>query len=317
MQPQDNNRDKNWFQLALQVRGSVIPEILPRVILCSFFGFGVSALHSRGVPIPTRIFDNFILPNLVLGLLLVFRTNTAYDRFWEGRKLWGSLVNTVRNLARQIWVTIHESNPQETQKKIATLRLLVAFAFAMKLHLRGEKIDIELVPLVSPEQYDELQSINNPPLRIALWIGDYLQNQYRHHDFNIYQLTAMFKLLDVMVDALGGCERIIKTPIPLAYNIHLKQTILIFCLGLPFQIVDDLAGWTGIVVGFISFPLFGIEEIGQELENPFGYDKNDLQLETICATMLRNIEDLISIPPSVQSYSEYYNSNPKFPHSAG
>ncbi len=291
--------NKNWFQLAFRVSGSVIPAILPRVIFCTLFGVALSILYNLGFSLPTRILDNLLVPDLVLGLLLVFRTNTAYDRFWEGRKLWGTLVNTVRNFSRQIWVTIEENNPNDTTEKIATLKLLIAFAIAMKLHLRGEKINQEIEDLLSSEQYSMLKQMNHPPLEIALWIGDYLQRQYNRNCLNTYQLTAMFKLLDTMVDVLGACERIIKTPIPLAYNIHLKQILLIYCLVLPLQLTDDLLWYTGIVVGIISFTLFGIEEIGREIENPFGYDPNDLQLDAICQTMQRNITDIISIEPSV------------------
>jgi putative membrane protein len=110
-----------------------------------------------------------------------------------------------------------------------------------------------------------------------------------------------------MVDVLGACERILKTPIPLAYNIHLKQILLIYCLSIPFQLVDELLGFTGLVAAVISFTLLGIEEIGREIENPFGYDQNDLPLDDICNTMLKNIEDLISIQPSVH-YPENHNS---------
>lgn len=300
--------NKNWFQIAFRVSGSVIPTILPRVVFCTLFGVGLSILYDLGISLPTQILDNFFIPDLVLGLLLVFRTNTAYDRFWEGRKMWGTLVNTVRNFARQIWVTIRENEPKDTEEKIATLKLLVAFAFAMKLHLRGEKINQEIEVLVTPEQYSMLQQMNHPPLEIALWIGDYLQRQHDRNCLNTYQLTAMFKLLDAMVDVLGACERILKTPIPLAYNIHLKQILLIYCLVLSLQLADDLLWYTGIVVGMISFTLFGIEEIGREIENPFGYDSNDLQLDSICQTMQRNIADITSIEPSVHCPDNPLNS---------
>ncbi len=295
------DRKQGWFKVTFRLSGSVIPAILPRVIFCTLFGFFVSILYHLGFAVQATVIDNFIMPDLVLGLLLVFRTNTAYDRFWEGRKMWGTLVNTVRNFSRQVWVTIAEKDPNDSQEKIAILRLLVAFAFAMKLHLRGEKINHEIEALVSPEQYAILQSMNHPPLEIALWIGDYLQRQHHRNCLNTYQLTAMFKLLDTMVDVLGACERIIKTPMPLAYNIHLKQILSIYCLILPLKLADELLWYNGIAAGMISFTLLGIEEIGREIENPFGYDLNDLQLDSICATMKRNIEDIISIKPSVHN----------------
>ena len=292
----------HWFKIALQVRGSVIPSILPRVLLCGGFGVLISLLHFLNWPVSLPILSS-IVPSIVLGLLLVFRTNTAYERFWEGRKLWGTLVNNVRNLARQIWVAIEEKKPQEDiELKKSALRLLPAFAVAMKLHLRQQSVNPELEPLMSPSHYQKLKSMNNPPLEIAFWIEDYMHEQYERNCLDVYQLTGMNQLLNSMIDVLGGCERILKTPIPLAYAIHLKQLLLLYCLALPFQMVKDLGWGTGPIVALISFTLFGIEEIGIEIENPFGHDDNDLPLDNICAAMQRNIDDLISLSPSVHEH---------------
>jgi putative membrane protein len=302
MLPNDTDwKKRNWFRVALRLRGSVISAILPRVILCTAFGFLISVFHQFGFSVSWPVLSG-VVPSVVLGLLLVFRTNTAYERFWEGRKAWGTLVNTVRNLARQIWGAIEERNPEDRKAKIETLRLLVAFAVAVKLHLRGEPVTRELEVLMSAERYQILQKMNHPSLEIAFWISDYLQEQHQQNCLNTYQLTAMLKLLDEMVDVLGTCERILKTPIPLAYAIHLKQLLLIYCLSLPFQMVNELNWWTGLVVGLISFAVFGIEEIGIEIENPFGYDPDDLPLDTICATMQRNIEDLITLAPCMRHW---------------
>ena len=303
-----SNLEKNWFQLTLRIQNSVIPAIMPRVILCTTLGIIISLLDHQNLPLPTEVFSYFIFPDLVLGLLLVFRTNTAYDRFWEGRKLWGTLVNTVRNFSRQIWLMVPEKEVNDTAHKIVTLKLLVAFAVATKLHLRGEKVNSEIEALTSSEQYTKLQTMNHPPLEIAFWIGDYLQDKNKHHHLHIYQLTALYKLLDTMVDVLGGCERISKTPLPLAYQIHLQQILLIYCLILPLKIVNNLGLFTGLIVAIMTFTLLGIEEIARQIENPFGYDENDLQLDAICQTMLRNIQDLISLPPSVQNYEQEIKS---------
>ena len=292
-----------WFKTALQFRGSVIPSILPRVLICGGFGVFISLLHFLKLPVSLPILSS-IVPSIVLGLLLVFRTNTAYERFWEGRKFWGSVVNNVRNLARQIWVAIDEKDQDDFIAKKSALRLLVAFAVAMKLHLRQESVNSELEPLISPSQYQKLKSMNNPPIEVAFWIGDYLNTQYARNCVDVYQLTAMNQLLNSLIDCLGGCERILRTPIPLAYAIHLKQLLLLYSLALPFQMVRDLSWGTGPVVALISFTLFGIEEIGLEIENPFGHDTNDLPLDNICATMNRNVEDLISLSPSVHSRLE-------------
>ena len=286
-----------WLKITLQFNGSVIPAIYNRVLWCGLFGVFISLLHYFNLPVSHPIFES-VIPSIVLGLLLVFRTNTAYERFWEGRKSWGSLVNNVRNLARQIWVVIAEQTEEDRTEKIWTLKLLVAFAVATKLHLRGESVNSELQELMSPKRFFKLKSMNNPPLEVAFWIGDYLQQQYNRDRTSDYQLVAMQNLLNNLVDNLGVCERILKTPMPIAYTIHLKQLLLIYCLLLPFQMVDKLGFWTGAIVALISFTLFGIEEIGLEIENPFGYDANDLPLDAICNTMKRNIEDLITLTPS-------------------
>lgn len=296
-----SNEHKRWFRVALQVRGSVLPTVLFRTIVCGGFGIFISILFHYGIPVSLPILASLI-PNIVLGLLLVFRTNTAYERFWEGRKCWGTLVNTVRNLARQIWIAVECDSKHDHDQKVATLHLLVAFCVATKLHLRQEMINEELETLLTPAQYDKLHSMNHPPLEVAFWIGDYLQQQYEHKKLHIYQLNALHKLLDLMVDMLGACERILKTPMPLAYAIHLKQLLLLYCLSLPFQMVGSLGWWTGPIVALISFTLFGIEAIGIEIENPFGRDPNDLPLDDICNTMLRNIEDLITLTPASDNY---------------
>jgi putative membrane protein len=291
------------MKLTLQLQGSVVPSILDRVIWCGLFGVLISAIHSFGFRVSQPIFGT-VIPSIVLGLLLVFRTNTAYERFWEGRKCWGSLVNNTRNLARQILVAIEEIEPEDRAKKIYALRLLVAFAVATKLHLRLEPVNAELEALLSSSQYFKLKTMNHPPLEIAFWIGDYLQQQSERQTLNPYHLPTLQGLLNKMVDDLGGCERILKTPMPLAYAIHLKQLLLLYCLLLPFQLVEELGWLTGLIVALISFTLFGIEAIGIEIENPFGYDANDLPLDAICATMQRNIEDLISLMPKIEISTE-------------
>jgi putative membrane protein len=304
-----NREEREWFKILISWKGSVIPAIFPRILFCGGFSFFISLLYQWGIPIALPDITGGIVPSIVLGLLLVFRTNTAYDRFWEGRKAWGNLINVVRNLARNMWVSIAENQPEDRENKIMNMRFLVAFAVATKLRLRGETVNWELADLLPSEYYEKLKMMNNPPLEVAFWLGDYFQQQYERGSINAYQLTALSKLLDIMVDVLGVCERILKTPIPLAYSIHLKQLLLIYCLTLPFELVDELQLLTAPLVSLISFMIFGIEEIGIEIENPFGHDPNDLPLDDICRTMQANIEDLISLTPSVRYWQDSPDKN--------
>lgn len=294
---------RDWVQVSLRLERSIFTAIFPWVLFCGTYGFLVSLLHYFGFPVAftekSSVLTNAVLSfNVGFTLLLVFRTNTAHERFWEGRRLWGSLVNTVRNLGQGIYVVIKEQSPKDRVEKAATLRLLVAFAIAMKLHLRAEPLDEQLASLMSEIQYFKLKDTNHPTLQIAFWIRDYLQEQYERNSVNIYQLTSLHKLVDDLVDILGGCERILKTPLPLIYTIKLRQLLILFCLILPLEIVSNLNWWTGIIMALVSFTLLSIEEIGAEMEDPFGHDPNDLPLNAICSTILRNVEELIRLAPS-------------------
>ncbi|MEH2178195.1 bestrophin family protein [Nostoc sp.] len=297
-----------WLRTALQPKGSVTKAIFKHILWCGTFGFLISLLHHFEKPVSQPILGS-VIPSIVLGLLLVFRTNTAYERFWEGRKCWGSIVNNVRNLARQIWVSVDEISPEDKNKKITALNLLAAFAVTTKLHLRGEAVNSELEDLMPSTKYIKLKIMNNPPIEVAFWIGDYLQEQYNRNCLNSYQLTSMQELLNNLVDNLGACERILKTPMPLAYAIHLKQLLILYCFLLPFQIVEQLGWWTGLISALVGFTVFGIEAIGLEIENPFGYDANDLPLDAICQTMKRNIDDLITLTPNTRSHQQDSISN--------
>ncbi|MFG6103071.1 bestrophin family ion channel [Leptothoe sp. EHU-05/26/07-4] len=284
-----------WFKTLFCLRGSVIRAVMPRVGICVGFALIVTLLDNAGFAVSWPILGG-VVPSIVLGLLLVFRTNASYERFWEGRKLWGNIVNTTRNLARQIWVSVDTSR----QSKEQALKLLVAFAIATKQHLRQQPCAHELNHLVTPPQLEKLMGMNSPPLEIAFWLGDYLQVQQLKGRINAYQLQAMTSQLNSLVNSLGGCERILNTPLPLAYSIHLKQLLVMYCLALPFQVVSELNGWTIPVVALVAFAVFGVEEIGLEIENPFGCDRNDLPLNAICQTMEHNIQDLITLTPSIE-----------------
>ncbi|MBD2775739.1 bestrophin family protein [Iningainema tapete] len=293
----------NWLQVTFRVEMVVFPVIIPWVIACGMYGVFISLLYNSGYPVAfsdqTAVLTNAVLSfNIGFTLLLVFRTNTAHQRFWEGRERWGALVNTVRNLAQGIYITVKENSPQARIKKEAMARLVVAFAVAMKLHLRAKPLDNQLATLMSDIQYFKLKDTQHPPLQIAYWIREYLQEQYECNCLNVFQLSDLHKLVDDLIDILGGCERILRTPLPLIYTIKLRQLLLIFCLLLPLEIVSTLNWWTGLVMACVSFTLLSIEEIGSEIEEPFGCDPNDLPLNMICNKIQQNVEELIALAPS-------------------
>ncbi len=291
-----------WLQVIFRLAVTVVPGILPWVFLCGAYGFSLSLLNHFGL-LPA-VSEITALPqivvglNVVLSLLLALRTNAAHEGFWEGRKLWGAMVNKVQNLVRGISIFIEEREPRDRRSKERGMRLVSAFPVAMKLHLRREPMDSQLEPLMSSQQYQRLQQANHGPLEIAFWIGDYLQYQYERQHLNVFHLTNLQGLLDDMVDILGGCEGILKTPVPLVYTIALKVLMIAYFLIVPLGFVESLGWQTGPAIAFVSLIFLAINEVGSQMEEPFGHDLNDLPLDLISNTIVGNVEDLIEHAPS-------------------
>jgi len=286
-----------WFEFAFRIKGSVAPIILPRVLIFSGFTLGVSLLHHYAPQISLEILSDLtsnIVFNLVLGLLLVFRTNTAYDRYWEGRKSWGTLVVSIRNLSRLMQVTIACSADEEQQKKEQSMMYLQAFAIATKRHLRNEIIEEDFNQILSAEEILKLRNAKHVPLEITLWLTDYLHKQVQNESIDSNYFVSMNGYINALIEGLTSCERILKTPLPVSYSIYLKRLILIYCIGLPFHLVPQIDWLAAIVVGLVSFILLGIEQIGNEIENPFGHDANDLPLDDICESITTNVQQAIA-----------------------
>lgn len=202
-----------YQKILQQLHGSIIPSIWKIVIVMMTFSLVVTIFYMRGLQTLNQPIFASLIPGVVLGLLLVFRTNTAYERFWEGRKLVGGIVIGARQLSRQFSVTIPEKTPQDYQEKIAVNRLIVAFFVATKLHLRQEPIDAQLTGLVTPEQASELSKTNKMPLKIAQWINAYLIRWYHLNYIDSHLLSNYNLIIDQLIERMAGCERIRYTPI--------------------------------------------------------------------------------------------------------
>ena len=286
------NEHVEWWQLVMQLKASVVPRIWLQVVLFAAWGTFISFLYNSEFPVRQPVLGNLI-PSIVLGLLLVFRTNTAYSRYWEGRKLWGAIVHNSCNLARQIWMTFYEESDRDRAAKLATLHFIPVFVLAVKQFLRGHPPEEAVGHLVSPQQLDKLRSAERPHVEVIFWISDYLQHNAPRSRIGPPHVSRLFVILDTLTLDVGGCERILRTPLPLAYAVHLKHVLFAYCLLLPFQIVGELSWLTGLGTGLICFALFGIEAIGLEIENPFGCDPNDLPLDTFCIAVENYVEALV------------------------
>ncbi|KAK9766080.1 hypothetical protein K7432_005104 [Basidiobolus ranarum] len=314
----------------LRYKGSVLPAILPHFLATTLFSSLIVYLYEvKNVKVSL---PNAIVPSLavVVGLLLVFRTNTAYDRYYEGRRLWTTLRAAIRNLTRQFWTGVVEADKIDQVEKDNAIKLLLAFALATKHHLRGES-DVphfELEQLLPPElqftariHYKTPNATNNLqhyrssveidaetginlPLEIAFYVSMYVQKQLKSKKIEGPQNTTISNALSTMVDSFGSLERILRTPIPLAYNIHLKQSLYAYCSVLPFTLVEGLHWMTIPIIGIVAFMLFGIDGIGAEIENPFGYDWNDLPLDDFCDELKREVDYMTTkVPKTLPKHS--------------
>ncbi|HEU4535463.1 MAG TPA: bestrophin family ion channel [Polyangiaceae bacterium] len=280
-----------WWLRFLDLRGSMVREISGRVLGFLAWSVAVTAVSLRVRPlgIPNTVHG---LAGVALSLLLVFRTNSSYDRFWEGRKLWGGIVNECRNLARASGVFLREA--PEIYRLL--LRWTAVFPYAAAASLRG-KIDLGPVADALPvDRVDRVRSAQHVTLAVARELSALLDEGRRRGLYQEYAQLGLDQNVQLLIDYVGGCERIYKTPLPFAYMVHLRRALVLYCGTLPFALVDQL-GWLTIVATMVvTYIFFGIEEIGVEIENPFGHDDNDLPLEAICETIRANVLALLPSP---------------------
>ena len=265
-------------------RGTVLPRTLKRVAFYGGLTAVVWAWNVYGMHLPAVDPLGHSLLGVALGLLIVFRTNTSYDRYWEGRKLWGQMVTATRNLIR---------GAASTGVDVTELvRLASAYTLTLKQHLRGSRNFSEIKPLVSDLAYAKVRAGSNPPSVMAFYLSAWIQARLTRNEIDNSWSHALESCIGTMVENEGGCERIGKTPIPFAYAAHLKQMLTVYLLTLPFVLVPMMNAVAILMVAGVTFGLVGIEEAGVEIENPFGTSPNDLPLEEFCETIARDASEL-------------------------
>lgn len=273
-----------WLDHFFDVRGSLVREIIWRVALCVAWSAGVVAFHKHVMPVgmPSLLHT---LMGVAMGMLLVFRTSSSYDRFWEGRKLWGGIVNETRNLIRG--AVVHFSHDPELLARLT--RWTAAFPWASMHALRGTDGLGPQAHELPPGEAKDAVDAQHTPLAVAVKMSECLREARDRGHISDMVLTSLDQNVQLLIDYLGGCERIRKTPMPFAYAVHLRRALVLYCFTLPFAMVETF-GWTTVVdVLVLAYTFFGIEEIGVEIEGPFGHDDNDLPLEDICETIHKNL----------------------------
>ncbi|MCW2120775.1 bestrophin family protein [Flavobacterium sp. 7A] len=220
----------------------------------------------------------------VISLLLVFRTNTAYDRWWEGRKLWGALVNNSRNLALKLNAILDDDKDRTFFRK-----MIPSYASILNKHLKDEETGKQLFEEISFSEDHHTHRPNQVAKMMFLRINDLYKNKKITGD----QLIIINNELQSFTDICGACERIKNTPIPYSYSVFLKKFIFFYVMTLPFGYVFNLGYFVVPVVVFIFYVLASLELIAEEIEEPFGHDDNDLPTRKIAENIKKHVEELL------------------------
>jgi ion channel-forming bestrophin family protein len=283
---------RQWRRQILAFRGSVSPKILVRLTLLTLWAIGVMWAHRyfRALEVPPT---GHALIGVALGLLLVFRTNASYDRYWEGRKAWERMASDCRNLARTVSTLLGDDRAFLEP----ILNWTVAFPYACMHQLRGERSLGPVAARLPAPQVAEVLAHEHVPMAIATRISRLVaQKRVGGGTFPERAVILVESHVRSLVDNMGVCERIQDSPMPFAYVVHLRRALMLFLLTLPFALVNPFGWATVIYTALISYVLLGIDEIGVEIENPFGTDHNDLPLDALCAEIDRNLTAVLNPP---------------------
>lgn len=231
------------------------------------------------------------LLGFAISMLLVFRTNTAYDRWWEGRKLWGSLVNNSRNLAIKLAAILP---PDEKGHRVFFKKIIPAYAYALHNHLRREKTRIELFEEDEHSHlFKQIDSSKHIPNQVALLMVEHINLLYKEKKITDTQLLLLNGELSSFTDICGACERIKNTPIPFSYSVFLKKFIFFYIMSMPFGFVFSLGYYVIPVVAFLFYVLASLEIIAEEIEDPFGGDENDVPTDKLAVVIHKTVAELI------------------------
>lgn len=281
---------ESWLHFVFAARGTTLSRIWRRLTVNMAFATAMSIGHVRYgllagldvTPLP------FTLIGFVLSIFLGFRINTAYERYWEGRRLWGQIVNSCRTLARQIQ-TLVGAGPGDAalvERRRRLVYLVMAFPHALRMRLRSEEAMLaDLAPFFSPGEIEQLEAERNRPNAIVHRLAELLDEAYRGGLIHPHHLTLLHQGLTSLTDMQGGCERIANTPIPFAYQVLLRRIVGVYCYALPFGVLQPLGLLTPVVVLMMSYAFYGLDALGEEIHEPFGSDPNDLPLSALCQTI--------------------------------
>lgn len=289
-----NYNPKVWFSLVFHAYSrAVMRTLTPALIFIAFYTGGVcyvllDIMRFHESDFHTTISMHSLL-GIVLGLFLVFRTNSSYDRWWEGRKLWGSFVNNTRNISHKLNAFLEKSDAENRRWFALMIPNLV---FSVKEHLRSG-VKLSELEATDDEFLQNLKDVKHIPNRLSSMLYTRVNDLYKNKTISGDQLFLLDKELKEFSDILGACERIRNTPIPYSYSMYIKQFIFIYVVTLPMAFVTTSGYLTVPVVVLITFVLLSVELIAEEIEDPFGKDINDLPTDELAEKITDNVREIL------------------------
>lgn len=288
---------KDWFSFLFKFHKSdTFRELLPMIFtICVYSGlvswYFSGYLHMEKNDHLKNLSIMHSMLTFVISMLLVFRTNSAYDRWWEGRKLWGALINNSRNLS----LKLNSLLPADDTGNRSFFSVMIPnYAFALKNHLRNSFHPNEFQHHPYFDHHN-LKADKHQPNYIAKLMYNRIHELNRQGTISNEHLIYLNPELISFTDICGACERIKNTPIPFSYGIFLKKFIFFFVMTLPFTMVFSLGYYCIPVVAFIFYALTSMELIAEEIEDPFGHDENDLPTEAISKNIRKSVAEIIEM----------------------
>jgi putative membrane protein len=274
-----NYNPKSWVTLIFAFhRSDTFRMLWKEIIYIGLFTLAIAFVEIHFFPDVIqleKLITVYSLIGFVISLLLVFRTNTAYDRWWEGRRKWGELVNDTRNMAVKLSPILKDKADRDY-----FARMISNFAVSMKEHLRLG-IDIDELNL-TPDEKKELIDRNHVPSAIVEFMYRRLKLHREKGEMSDIEFLSIDKNLNALLDSIGACERIKNTPIPFSYSLFIKKFIFIYVTTLPLAFVVQFGYFSALIATFVFYVLVSMEVLAEEIEDPFGTDDNDLPTDQLC-----------------------------------
>ena len=276
-------REIAFRDILFAYRLSIISKIWPRILL----SVGIASLltieqwQTGSVTFHITLVP-FSLIGVALGIFLGFRTNASYDRFWEGRRLWGRLVNVTRTFSRQLELFTRTADRDAAAAfRKRTVLGAIAYTHALRGLLRGADVQDDLRRLAPGDVATAAAERRVPPNAVLEWVSAQVREAWSAGWIHDLHLPSLDRSLEEMMSIQGGCERISNTPVPYSYSFLIHRITAFYCVTLPFGIIESVGVLTPFVTLLISYAFFGLDAIGDEVEHPFGTDPNDLPLDNL------------------------------------